>query len=149
MPYSSVQVNAAAARGRAARPVIGTVAPVTGAYQSGEAIDASGGMRAVGRRAHGLPHVRAAVAEVGVEAVLRRVGDARRRRCCARQDVLGGLLEQRPRLVGGQLDARGSRAAEITSAAAPAALPVFVEPVGPCIEIEDLPPNCAVFALRK
>ncbi len=42
-----------------------------------------------------------------------------------------------------------SRAAAITSAAAPAALPVFVEPVGPCIEMDDLPPNCVVFAPRK
>ena len=42
-----------------------------------------------------------------------------------------------------------SRAAAITSAAAPAALPVFVEPVAPSIEIDDLPPNCVVFAPRK
>ncbi len=42
-----------------------------------------------------------------------------------------------------------SRAPEMSSAAAPAALPVFVEPVGPCMEMEDLPPNCVVFAPRK
>ncbi len=41
------------------------------------------------------------------------------------------------------------RAAEMSSAAAPAALPVFVEPVGPCMEIDDLPPNWVVFAPRK
>ena len=42
-----------------------------------------------------------------------------------------------------------SSAADITSAAAPADLPVFVEPVGPCIEIDDLPPNWVVFAFLK
>jgi hypothetical protein len=40
-------------------------------------------------------------------------------------------------------------AALITSAAAPAALPVFSEPVEPTIEIELLPPNWVVFAPRK
>ena len=53
-------------------------------------------------------------------------------------------------LVGAERDRRlCSSAADMISAAAPAALPVLVEPVGPCIEIDDLPPNWVVFALRK
>ena len=42
-----------------------------------------------------------------------------------------------------------SRAALTTSAAAPEALPVLTDPVGPSIEIELLPPNWVVFAPRK
>ena len=42
-----------------------------------------------------------------------------------------------------------SLAALTTSAAAPAALPVLVEPVEPSIVTELWPPNCVVLAPRK
>ena len=63
---------------------------------------------------------------------------------------LGGLLEDLARLVRAQRDRRGrvARGAD-TSAAAPAALPVFSEPVVPSIEIELLPPYWVVLAPRK
>ncbi len=42
-PYSSSQVKAPERERSRARPLIGTLGPVTGAYQSGEAMFASGG----------------------------------------------------------------------------------------------------------
>jgi hypothetical protein len=84
---------------------------------------------------------------VRVEPGLRRVGVADAGRVRG-EDVLGGLLEQL-RVSSALSSMPFSRAAEMTSAAAPPALPVFVDPVEPSMEIDDLPPNCAVFALRK
>ena len=120
------------------------------AYQSGESIDASGGIRPAAASARGLAHVRAAVAEVRVEARLRRVRGAGADRC-RRGRMSSAVCSISARSSSGLsvIGALCSSAADMISAAAPAALPVLVEPVGPCIEIDDLPPNWVVFALRK
>ena len=101
-PHMSFQWNWPPVAKRArAKPVISTFEPVSGAYQSGAAIAASGGMSPLST----------APTEVGRPLLIgrqRRVG--RRVRYAgafgvAGQYPLGGLLEQLARLVGAQRDA--------------------------------------------
>ena len=77
-------------------------------------------------------------------------GPGRRRRRCSPVSTRSAVCSRISRVSSGRsVDAVVESAALTTSAAAPEALPVFSEPVGPSIEIELLPPYWVVLAPRK
>ena len=145
-----------------ARPVISTAAPVVGAYQSGESIAASGGIcperasdTAAPRFTRPQPKCEVHWSIEGRFGLAARSGEPTPATLpaipVAPPVTRSAVCSRISRVSSGRSAIGGvaSSAEEITSAAAPAALPVFSEPVVPSIEIELLPPYWVVLAPRK
>src|SRR5436190_10294395 len=156
-PHSSFQwkLPLVAKRARAS-PVIGRLSAVIGAYQSGESIAASGGILPLWATAAAAPRLTRPQPKCvvhwsieGAEALA--PGSATPRPAVLPEVTRSAVCSRISRVSSGRswTDGFASRAALITSAAAPAALPVFSDPVVPSIEIELLPPYWVVLAPRK
>src|SRR6266576_3333518 len=156
-PHSSFQWKLPPGAKRAcARPLIGRLSPVTGAYQSGESMAASGGILPLWATATAAPRFTRPQPKCVVHwsidgAAGFAPGSGAPSPVVLLEVTRSAVCSRISRVSSGRRSTRGeaSLAALTTSAAAPAALPVFSEPVVPSIEIELLPPYWVVLAPRK
>ncbi len=147
-PHSSFQLKLPPlAKRERARPVISIELPVTGAYQSGESIATSGGILPLCASATAAPRFTRPHPKCVVHWSIEGFVGSAPGSGTPSPSVFGvktrsAVCSRISRVSSGRSVTAGlaSRAALTTSPAAPAALPVFSEPVEPSIEIELLPP---------
>src|SRR5581483_3654453 len=121
-----------------AAPVIATLSPVSGAYQSGEWIAACGGILPSCAICTAAPRLTRPHAKCGDQPPFAGSGMPAPRpfNCVAASAVCSRIS----RVSSGDSVKPARAPALITMPAAPEALPVFSEPVEPSIAIEPLPP---------
>src|SRR6266566_947184 len=154
-PHMSFQWNWPAVAKRArARPVISTLEPVSGAYQSGASIAASGGMSPLSTAPTAAPTLARPQPKWDVHcssggSVGSAAGSGTPVPVVFPFSTRSAVCSSSSRVSSGRSAIPRSSPALTTSAAAPAALLVLTEPVAPSIEIELLPPYWVVLAPRK
>src|ERR1700730_9983293 len=137
-----------------ARPVISVREAVSGAYQSGELIRASGGMLPLATAPTAAPTLARPQPKWEVHcwsgaSVGMAPGSPTPAPVVLPSRTRSEVCSSRLRVSSGRSAMPWSRPALSTSPSAPAALLVLTDPVGPSIEIELLPPYWVVFAPRK
>src|SRR5438128_12109358 len=154
-PHMSFQWNWPPVAKRArARPMISTLEPVSGAYQSGASIAASGGMSPLSTAPTAAPTLARPQPKCGVHcssggSVGSAAGSGTPVPDVLPSSTRSAVCSSSSRISSGRSAMPWSRPALTTSPAAPAALLVLTEPVAPSIEIELLPPYWVVLAPRK
>src|SRR5207237_8283286 len=137
-----------------ASPVTSTLEPVSGAYQPGEVIAASGGMSPAtiaptAAPTFARPQPKCDVHCSSAGSVGFAAGSASPLPSVLPLSTRSAVCSSSSRVSSGRSAIPWSRPALTTRPAAPDALLVLTEPVGPSIEIELLPPYCVVLAPRK
>src|SRR6185312_9691678 len=154
-PHISFQCRCPPVAKRArASPVISALAPVSGEYHSGESIAASGGMSPLATAptaapTSARPQPKCVVHCSSAGSAGFAPGSGTPTPAVFGASTRSAVCSSSSRVSSGRSAIPRSRPALTTSAAAPAALLVFTEPVGPSIAIELLPPYCVVLAPRK